>query len=494
MANRAPGRSFAGETAQYFAIHWLVVAGALASMPITTRLLTQQQYGQLNLLFTFTGLVAVVGVLGFANATTRFFPHYRHAGAGSLRRFCETMLSASLCSGIVLAVLASLGATSMTNWLRAESFGGQTVVAALIVVRIVTSVAWEVLRSEGAIGLMGLLRVGTRWATAAVAACWMWFDPRAISVVAAATIVEIVALVWAGSYLHREQLVRWPRMTATLIREANTYGLPLALASGAGMISAYADRFLIEHYLGATPVAQYSVPYDLTRELAKALFLPVQMALAPRIFRLWTEGRSQEVSRSMSDLITHLLAVALPLGAVFTALGPAIVTLMASARYESSAQLIPYFLPGVFLNEAAFLLGIGPRLDRRTGAVALISFGTALLNIALNVVALPVLGLAGAAAVTTVTYIVQSTLLYRIAAPVLQLRLGTALIVKSALVAAAAFVAIRLVGVISPVVLIDILVRGTGGVAFCLFGTLALDSEARRLVMSMAPGGDRAAA
>ena len=89
----------------YFCFQALGMVAGVVSMPILTRALTKEEYGLLNLTLAMVGILALVGRLGFAEATTRFYYERSQQGLRQLREFCGTMLAGSFVSGALVALV-----------------------------------------------------------------------------------------------------------------------------------------------------------------------------------------------------------------------------------------------------------------------------------------------------------------------------------------------------------------------------------------------------
>ncbi len=487
MSRPATPRGITNDVGRYYALQAAVVAGGLISMPITTRLLSQAEYGRLSLVFAFVSFGTVVGQLGFANAIARFYAERESVGPAATRQFCEAVFTGALVSGSLLTIVLTLTLTGVFGWSPGDSPMLLTLAGVIVATRVLMTVLFAIYRSRQSVGAFAVGRLACQWGIIVLATTLLLLRPAAATVLAATAVIEGVVTSFCFLHLRRLDVLRRLRWSSKTLRQANSYGWPLAFAGAAAIFTAYADRFLIERYLGVAAVAQYSVPYDLSSELARTMLLPIQTAVLPAIFRLWAAGRKDEVRLSLSVLTTNLLAFALPIGALFAALNGEIITLLASAKYHDSAALTVYLLPGVLLNEMTFLFAIGLRLSQETRAAALISVAGAGLNIAVNVVTLPRIGLAGAAAATSFTYLAVTVALYFWSRPVLRLRIRGNLLLKSALVTALMLLAVRGVGPIATWLPLDIAIRGCGGafiIAACLIGG---DGELRRTVRDALP-------
>jgi len=465
-------------SAGYFISQTLAMLGGFVSMPILTRLLSKEEYGVLNLVFASIAILLIVGQLGFPQATVRFYTEERHEGRTRLRNFCSNMLGGALTSGALAAMVAAVTvgwSTGQVEYLRCMQLAGL-----VVIVRAATSVVMQIYRSEERVFAYAATQVVARYATLGLVVAFLLFhEGRAREVILATAIGEGIVLAVCVVELAARGIIGWPKISWPTIRAATKYGVPLAIGGSASFILDYGDRFLIQRFLGFDAVASYAVPYDLTQNLATAIFAPIRLAAIPIIFRMWTSDGQDETSRFVSQLLTYVVALSIPIGALFTVMNHDIILLLASAKYSASAALTPYLLPGIFIGEMNFLIGAGLTIQKNTSVLALIILSGGLLNVVFNLLFIPMLGLVGAAVATTVSYTAVTAATFWKAQPVLRLQLRFAVVGK-AIVATAVMVTLVLgLGPFCAERVVDVAARGilgTGVAAMCM---LILDRNIR---------------
>jgi len=480
-SKRAPrgGRGVIASSAVYYAAQAIGMVAGFVSMPVTTRLLSREEYGVLSLVLVTVTLIGAFGRLGFPQATTRFYAERRAQGRAVLVDFCNTMLTGSVVGGSVAAWVA----VSLLSWLAG---GNHAAVAPMrlallvVVIRVAGAVIFEIYRASEDVWAFAVAQVLLRWSPVLFSiALLIAYQRSAYAVVLGTVVAEgIVTGACAAGLVRRGAItaLRWSRPAA---RAATAYGLPLNIVGAGSFLLQYGDRYLIERFLGLDAVATYTVPYDLATNLATMLFLPLQLATLPIAFRLWAEEGGASTARFASQLLSYALAMAMPLGALFLLLNREVILVFASAKYSNSAALTPYLLPGVLMDQLTFVAAFGLRLLHRTVAAAGITLAGAVLNVGLNLVLLPRLGLTGAALATTLAYGAILVASYAYARRALVLHVHYGLILKSTLATAVMAALVTLAARFSSSMLIDLIVRGTLGVAVVAGAMLALDRNAR---------------
>lgn len=209
------------------------------------------------------------------------------------------------------------------------------------------------------------------------------------------------------------------RQMLTMLRK----GAPLGVASVINMITFRADTVILQAVEGTIAVANYGIAY---RFFESFLFITYNLGdtAMPRVARA---GPSKDASRVFVATVALLLTLYLPLAVTYLLSGEWIIVHLFSPRYKAAAGAM------VWLGFAAALYGVA--YAARISAIALgrrrditaIAAAALVVNLALNAYAIPRHGIAGAAAVTFITEVVQAALLVmsfrRVAAPLVHLRM-----------------------------------------------------------------------
>ena len=481
-------RSVARASGIYYVSHALLVVAGVISMPITTRLLSREQYGLLSLAFATIAVLTLVAGLGLGSAAMRLYHDARRKGSQALRHACEGWITAALAGSGTAATMLVIVVTSTTD-VAADPYA-QCLVAGsgLMVVRAVTSVVAQIDRARERAGIHAATLVGVRYATLIAVILSLWFGPRlAVTVLAASIAVEAAALAVRLRSLQRAGLFTRPRLPRELDL-ALRYGLPLAAAGSARFLLAYGDRFVIERFHGLDAVARYTVPCDLLGKLGELVAVPMQLAAVPVLFRLWSESGADATSRAASQTLATTASLLVPVAVLYALFAEDLVVTVASAKYAGAGELTPYILPGIIFSCCNFVVVAGMTIRKRTVQVARNVAVAALINVLLNFLLVPSGGLAGAGLATSLAWLVLIVANARGALDTLQLAfpwrpIGRAFVAVLTPVAAAA--ALGALDPASPVALVAT-VGGLAGATLALL--LLLDPSLRVILRSLWPG------
>src|SRR5215471_17807166 len=184
------------------------------------------------------------------------------------------------------------------------------------------------------------------------------------------------------------------------------FGLPLTIYNAMNFVLSTSDRLLVDHFLGSAAVGVYSVSYNVMDRALTSVFLAVSLAAFPlavsKLEREGPEAARQQLSRNA----TALMALAIPACAGLIALNRPLAAILIGERFRSEAlQIMPIIalaslLAGFQIHffDHAFSLG------KRTHLLVWSVGPAAVLNVVLNVVLLPRIGLRGAVYATLASY------------------------------------------------------------------------------------------
>lgn len=191
------------------------------------------------------------------------------------------------------------------------------------------------------------------------------------------------------------------RFSPAIAKRLALYSLPL-IGSGLFMFVLHqADRWFVQRLHGEAAVGVYGVGYKLGAMGNAVVLEAFGLIWFPFVFAIASEDEARLVCRKVA---TYASA-----GFAFLTLGLAlfadeIVRLMASAEYADAARTLPVIAFGYLFWALFQVLHTTFYLRKRTGHVAWLVGGAALLNLALNAILVPAHGGLGAAWATLASF------------------------------------------------------------------------------------------
>jgi len=385
------------------------------SFPIFTRIFTVADYGMIDFIQKILLVPTALSKAGMQNSVLRF---YNEKEFSSNREQARSYYSTMLFGVAAMAVAITLIFLVAVKYLLRHFIDGPlaTLLAfasALVLLRAIESILLSFLRIEertaaynAASVLMKAAMVGT------VCAFLPWLGRSVRTYLTGAMVAELVAVAVLVLWLFRRRLLSAISFDRALFASAVGFGLPLVFYELAGVILLTADRALVRYYLGAEALGYYSVAYGLSQYVNDLMTVPLGLAILPIYMRLWTsEGRARTTEFLHVSLDFYLMAAA-GIYMLVTLGAHDVLVLLASPKYLGADRLIPYLVGGLLIYTTNVFLCAGLLIQKKTGTMALALICSTALNIVLNCLLLPRMGLQGAAVALLLTHTVAILLLW----------------------------------------------------------------------------------
>jgi len=393
------GRHVLSHAAVYLVARGLPGVVAFLAIPLFTRLLDPAEYGRYALVAAAVSLLNALLFQWLRLSLVRYLPVYQAGPA----RFKSTLAAAAA----VLIVV--LGAGALAVYVIPAGRAGRPVAGVCWVVLATQAIyelcceyaratirPWyymglQLARLSAAVGLGAVLVIlGAGWWGPLVGSC----------VGMGAAVAYAYTRDWRDARLSFDREV---------LRRTCRYGLPLSLTVALAVVVGTCDRFLIAWFLGEESAGLYSVAYDFAGQTITLLMMVVQMAVFPLAVRAFEHDGPEAAGEHMRSNASLLLAVGFPCFVGLAVLAPGVAGCFLGRGFRSAAAgIIPLVALGTFLAglksyhfDAAF------QFADRTIYQVWIVLVTAVVNLALNLAAIPLLGINGAALASALAYVVS---------------------------------------------------------------------------------------
>jgi O-antigen/teichoic acid export membrane protein len=186
------------------------------------------------------------------------------------------------------------------------------------------------------------------------------------------------------------------RLDLALCRRLLWASIPLGLASIFSMAAFRIDMLMLSKMKGAEAVGLYGVAYRfIDLGLAASFFLAI--SVYPLLCRYYDSGRSQGLQRLLQRSVDVTSLLAIGLTTAFIVFAKPIISFIASDEFLPAAaglRILSFALVPIWVNNVLYhtLMAVG-----RQAVVLWIDLAGLVLNVALNLVLIPPLGLKGAA-------------------------------------------------------------------------------------------------
>jgi O-antigen/teichoic acid export membrane protein len=377
------------------------------SFPLFTRVFTVSDYGAINLIVNSVLLLTVISKFGFQHAVQRYYPECaKSSDPDALPRYYSTLFYGT---GIISVVLCTLFLMSVplgsAKFLGISATGALALACVLVTIRALRSMQTNLMQMEDKTRLFNGIDILQKIMVISVICLLLFFWKRTIFAFFLGTVlVEALLFFQYLPFLQRRGLLSIKKVDFSFFRDAVAYSFPLMTAEIAWVVLDSGDRFFVQHYLGAQALGFYAAAYGIATYLQDVMMAPLQLALFPICMKVWTSQGKKATQEFLSRSLDQFAMVAVGVVGVAIVTSQDLVVLLASKKFAQAHELLPYLVTGLVLSAVTIYFRPGLLIHKKASKIAKATLGASILNIALNILLLPRIGLVGAAISTTISY------------------------------------------------------------------------------------------
>jgi O-antigen/teichoic acid export membrane protein len=380
----------------YFLIRAINGVLSVGTIYVLTRILSAEQYGLYALGIASILVCATVLFQWIAVTVSRFY--------GAHLTEPNILLAEALRLFAVVAVISLVATACLAFWSQLLSTPPLLVLSVGVgaVAMGLYNLGLQIANVKGEPNRYGLL-TASRGALALIfAVCFVRLGFGGIGAVFASALASIASVTFFGTRYQGNRR----HTNSNLRRQIIAYGLPLTLSYLAIMVVDMSDRFMIAGWMGASSVSGYAAAYDLTQQTIGATLNVFFLVCYPRITVEWEAGGALRARQAMIPLSKAMLLVAPLLAGLFVGLATNITQLvLGSAVQPEAAQVMPWIAVAIAIASIkVYYLDVALQLAKGTRLQLGITVIMAVLNVVLNVILIPRLGVVGAAISTTAAF------------------------------------------------------------------------------------------
>ncbi len=385
-----------------------VMAAAFVSFPLWTRLLSVSDYGVFCTVTITITFMSVFLKFGNQQAVVRYYHDYT-SDEQRRRTYYSTMILGALMIGAAVTALyvAAIGALYGTflslewRWyLVIAGVGG--LLAAMVELllnffraseRIGAYNAVRIIRRYGGLGLSVVFVVAFSWGIYGL------FIGQILAL--GLTALLMLYLLFRGRV--RDLGLRY--FSPGFLREAVSYGFPLIWLELSNNMLAISDRYVILFFHGTHDVALYSAGYNVTQYGLELLYRPLWLAVVPIYLRIHKNEGREETEKFLSRTLKYYLMAAIPMVFGLGYMGSELLGILATPEYRSAYSVIPVISLSYLFFGTFSILSAGIHIQKKTRILMYASLTSATVNMGLNLLLVPSMGIMGAAVATLISYV-----------------------------------------------------------------------------------------
>jgi O-antigen/teichoic acid export membrane protein len=411
---------------------------AFVTLPVLTRIFTPADYGVIEAIATTVGIVALLGTLSLDQAAQRTYYDYSDDDVAERTE----VLSSAFWTAVTWSGVLAFAVVLLRRPVSELLFGTDayaTIVAlavAALPISIATTFVLEVMRLRHQPGRYVL----TSWFGAALSVTLILtfvagFDGglEGFYLAGIVSALPTLAVALALTRMPIRGVVKPARLRSMLV-----FALPLVPVALTTWLTQYADRYFVLHFASLRELGHYAIGGRLANVL---LFALGAFAFAWSPFALELMARDPERERAARARALVYVAIAAGFGAIcLSVYSREFLRTVTDPAFEDAYKVVGILCLGAVAAGLSAVLGTGITIARKTGYFARYAFYAAALNLTLNVLLVPPLGMVGAAIAAASTYTMLAVVYYRRAqlldpAPFAPRRVLAIVLVAAALIA-----------------------------------------------------------
>lgn len=396
MAN--PYQKFAKDVLIYGAATVLIQLGGLISVPIITKTLGTNDYGIWVQVQITIALTLILTQLGLTAGMIRFLP--TQTNKAEIREEFYSVLSIIAIASLIISVVFIVFA----DFIAASFFGGLTeivrVTGMIILAYSLNDAFLALFRASLQIKRYSLFTVVSSYLQIGLIAYLALNGYGILSVVLAFLSVQVLQLVTLFFVTRAQIGICRPHFQK--LQEYFSFSLPIIPMSIASWVTTSSDRYVIAYFLDTTAVGIYSSAYALGNIIL--LFAGMVGFILPQtVYRLFDEGRTSDAKIHLSYSLKYILAVAIPFVFGSAVLAEPALRILSNPEIASSGHFImPLIALGNLFVCVNSVICIVLGLVKKMKLIGTIYVTAAVINLGLNILLVPHLGIMGAA-ITSLT-------------------------------------------------------------------------------------------
>ena len=381
-------------------------------LPVLTRYLSPEEYGQIAMFVVFTSaLSSIVGLSSHAAANRRYFDV--NLEKHDLNRFYFNCLFVNLTTAIVTLILVFLLGNKLQTllgisflWLLLGVI--YVLFNSFLIFRLCL---WQV---RGNAIIYGVTQLSNSLILVIVTLVLVVVfsygaDGRVYALVAVSVCIGLLSLVT----MYRESMILTKFSKIDLLYIVN-YGLPLVPHVFGGFLLVSIDRLIIKDELGLHSAGVYMTAYTISGAL-NMVFLSINKAYSPWLFSKLAIGcvTTKKMIVKYTYIYLFFLLIFMTLGAFFS---PYVYQITMGREFQEGAQVLPYLIIGQVFFGAYLMITNYIYYVKKTKVLAFVTFLCGALNISMMLYLIPHNGLLGVAVSFMLASVVRFVLTWLISA------------------------------------------------------------------------------
>jgi O-antigen/teichoic acid export membrane protein len=198
------------------------------------------------------------------------------------------------------------------------------------------------------------------------------------------------------------------QLSPMIVKEPLKFGYPLVISGYSNLLLESGDRYMLNMFSSVNSVGLYSFGYKIAALLNTVLIVPLNQAILPAVYQ--KEGDPEEQKRFIATAATYYYVIAIFMALGLSLMAQEAIMLLATPKFWPAWIVVPVVAFSYVQHGLGRFFKWGALLRNKSYHVSAMVLASALVNIALNFVMIPLWDFFGAAVATLIAYVFWNVL------------------------------------------------------------------------------------
>lgn len=383
----------------------LFLVRGLFVIALLTKNLPTEDYGLWVLYYKLTSIIPMLITLGLPFGLTRFLSGETDRKKKHTEFYTVLFVIIVIALSIFPLMLLALSQVASS---REDQFEMNLIFCLIILIESINLAFLNYVRARKRFGgyllltgIQNICMIGLLWAFASQG------NISVIKALLSLLIADLAVFISSGTLFLIIIHIASPRIS--LVKKYFKLGIPLVPSNMASWVITSGDRYIIAWILGITFVGYYSPAYSLASIAFNILISPLGLLLPPILSSYYENGQFDDLKHYLRQSLQYYHIFAIPtIFGLFVVSRDLLEILTTAEIAKTSAHIVPIIAIGLYFLGLFTILAQSMILTKATDVNAYFWISCAAINLTLNLILIPILGIEGAAIVMVITYIIAN--------------------------------------------------------------------------------------
>jgi len=397
----------------YFSANVANKAIGFISIPIFTRLFTQEDYGIVAVFVSYVGIMTVILSLNSYTAVGRYY-YEKTDDFGEFIGTSFIFVGLILCTTVIMYILFY---QQINNLIKLPGLLPIYLLFACLFA-IIQSVYTQILVPRKKSKELAIINVSNGYIGFAIAVLFVYLlkENRYLGKIWATLLVGFIFSIY---YIKKINKYLKFNFKMKHIKYIANYSIPLIPYALSGIILAQFDRIMINNIESTASAGLYSLGYNIGM-LLLMVNSSTLTALIPNFMKFLGNKEYDRLDVLMGKVFS--IGTIAALGLVLFA--REIIVILADVKFHEALKVVPIVIIGYVFHEMFYMYGMYPGYKKRTIYTSIVGLSAGMLNIILNAIFIPKYGYIAGAYTTLISYFAMFVMAWIMAKYILKQRVS----------------------------------------------------------------------